>query len=251
MARLPVEGRTQTQGIYTDAWEHDGDKGPCTVGSNPSLSVYAANLPITAFGEVATAERTPIIQIYGQNGIRDDVLKTEVGTGTVSNSESMFVCDTGPDAGSVAALLSAKQCTYRAGQGMLGLCTAIFDEPTAGYLQLAGFINSEDFCAVGYNETEFGLQFGQWGALEYQELTVTTAAGGNETATVTVNGTGYPVDLTSGTVEHNAYEIASQLQGEVPNYNFSSNGAVVSALSTAPVPGGAFAFTSATAVAAW
>lgn len=250
MARLPVDERTQIQGIYTDAWIHDGDK-PHTVGSNPSLSVDVANLPITSFGEVAVAERTPIIQIYGQNGIRDDVLKTEVGTGSVTNSESMFVCDTGADAGSVAALLSAKQCTYRAGQGMVGLCTAIFDDPTAGYLQLAGFINSEDFIAVGYNGLEFGLQFGQWGALEYQELIVSTPAGGTETATVTVNGVGYSVDLTGGTADHNAYEIASQLQGVVPNYNFSSNANVVSALSTAPVPGGAFAFSSATAVALW
>lgn len=209
------------------------------------------NLDKTAFNEVAVAERTPVIQVYGQNGLRDDVLVTEVGSGSVSNAESMFVCSTGTTAGSVAAALTKKQCTYRAGQGMIGLCTAIYTDPVANSLQLAGFINSEDFAAVGYNGTEFGFQFGQWGALEYQELTITVAAAGAENATVTVDGVGYTVPLTAGTQAQNAYEIAVSLNAQVPNYNFSSNASVVSALSTAPVPGGVFAFTSATATASW
>jgi hypothetical protein len=73
-----------------------------------------------------------------------------------------------------------------------------------------------------------------------------------ENATVTVDGNPYVVPLTAGTVQVNAYEIATYLDANVPGYGFTSNDDKVFALAQLPDFGaGAFAFSSATAVAAW
>ena len=85
-----------------------------------------------------------------------------------------------------------------------------------------------------------------------QELTITTGAGGSENATIDIDGVQYTVPLTAGTTEENAYEIATYLDANSPAYLFTSVGSVVYALAQLPdFGGGAFTFSSATAIAAW
>ena len=214
--------------------------------------VPGQNLDQTAFGELAVAQPYPEVQISAVNGLRDDILVVEAGTGAdVSVVDGNYEISSGADAGGLAACLTNKQATYRNGQGLLGRFTALFPSNAANNLQFAGFINSDNIFAFGYDGTEFGVVRGYDGKAELQRLQITTPAGGAENATVTVNGTGYTVPLTSGTVQDNAFEVAQSLNAQVPNYNFSSNDDEVTALAGTPTAAGSFAFTSATAAGTW
>ena len=111
-------------------------------------------------------------------------------------------------------------------------------------------INNTDQLGFGYLGLDFGIIYNHGGQSEIQELTVTTPASGSENATITINGTGYTVALTTGTVQHNAFEIANSLQSQVPLWDFSSNDdQVVARALLAEVFSGAFTFSSGTAVA--
>ena len=211
------------------------------------------DLDRTAFGELTVAELTPEVQISAVYGVREDIQQVFSGTGAaVTAVDGNFVVTSGTDAAGLSSALSNRSATYRNGQGLRISFTALFDPPQVSNIQLAGAINSEDAFAVGYSPAGvFSFVRGYGGAGELQELQITTGAAGAENATITVDGVGYTVPLTAGTAQHNAYEIAVSLQAQVPNYTFTSNDDTVTAIAAAPVAAGAFAFSSATAVAAW
>ncbi|MEE9119189.1 MAG: hypothetical protein V3U02_11450, partial [Calditrichia bacterium] len=171
--------------------------------------------------------------------------------GTATVVDNKFTSQSGTASDGVAAILSRRLLTYRSGQGALARFTALFSPGVANSRPLAGLITAENSFAFGCIGTEYGIIHTHNGASEYQELTITTPAGGSENATVTVDGIGYTVPLTSGTVQHNAFEVAESLTAQVPNYDFSSNNDQILAQAVLNNPGGSFAFSSATAVAAW
>ena len=141
---------------------------------------------------------------------------------------------------------------FRPGQGEKDLFTARFSEGQAGSEQFAGAINANSGGGWGYNGTEFGILLRFGGAIVIQELTITGSAGGSENATVAIDGTGYTVPLTSGSVQHNAAEIADSLTAQVPLWFFEQidDQVIVTSLVSAPATG-AFTFSSATAVGAF
>lgn len=206
---------------------------------------------VAAFGESLFVEPTPIVQVYAMYGVRDDMQQLIAGNGSISEVDSNFVVQSGTGATNITSLLTEEQAQYRAGQGLKNRWTALFETSAANSIQASGFINAEDGFVFGYDGTEFGIARGHGGIAELQELTITTPAAGAENATITINNTPYVVPLTAGTVEHNAWEISEWLRKNVPNFFFSSNKAVVQALFVFPLALGTFAFTSATAVAAW
>lgn len=206
----------------------------------------------TAFGELSVSEATPEVQINAVYGLRDDVDATSLGVGSsAAASDGNYVVQTGAAAGGSAAILSKRFVSYRSGQGLLCRISALFSTGVADSVQAAGLVSIEDALVFGYNGTDFGLFRFYAGESEIQSLQVTVGAGGAENATVTVDGTGYTVPLTAGTVQHNAIEIADSLTSQTETYKFSSNGDTVTAISIQTDTAGAFAFTSATAVAAW
>lgn len=206
---------------------------------------------LTGFGENQVAYNTPIAQVSAIYGLRDDVFTTILGSGNVIANEGLFEVSTGTSPVSIATAATDTYAIYRPGQALCARLTSIFGPPTANMTQVGGLITSDTIVAFGYDGTSFGIVLARDGLNENQTLQITTPAGGSENATITVNGTGYTVPLTSGTVEHNAFEIAVSLNTQVPNYEFSSNGGTVEALASLPLPAGSFAFTSATAVASW
>lgn len=208
-------------------------------------------LPRTAFDELEVSQNTPITQITAQYGLLDNVFTATIG-GSVSTTDSNFVASSGTGSNGIAVISTRKQVQYKAGQGIRALFTAVFDTPKVNNTQFAGLQNSESLIGFGYNGTEFGIGFANDGALSVQELKVTAPAGGAENATVTVDGVAYIVGLTAGSVELNAYQIASSLNIQVPGYDFTSNEDTVTSLANLPQLGfNSFAFSSATAVAAW
>lgn len=99
--------------------------------------------------------------------------------------------------------------TYKAGEGSKALLTARFTTGTAGTTQFTGFIDVSDGVAFGYNGTSFGILYRSFGQQEIRTLTVTAAATGAETATVTLNGVTKNVALTNGTINATAQAIGS------------------------------------------
>lgn len=210
-------------------------------------------LNTTAFGDLKAEKMTPIVQISAEYGLLDQVLTViDLGaSGTASVIDNKFTVQSGVAADGVAAILARRLLSYRPGQGALARFTALFTTGVALSRQLSGLITAENSFAFGFIGTDFGIIHTHDGESEYQELTITTPAAGAESATITVDGIGYTVPLTAGTVQHNAFEIANSLTAQVPNYDFSSNNDQVLAEAVLNDPAGSFAFSSATAVATW
>lgn len=214
------------------------------------------DLMTTAFGELSVAEVTPVIQAAAQYGLGSKTRTIASGTGASAgaNGDSLFYCTSGTTANNFASVFSKRAVSYKSGQGLMGEFTAVFDTPVTGQEQRAGLITATDAYNFGYNGTAFGIYYIHHGQQEIRELQVTGAAGGSENATVQVDGNNYTVPLTTGTVQHNATEIADSLNGEaaLALWEFQQiDDTVVARTITASVVSGAFSFTSATATATW
>lgn len=216
-----------------------------------NVQIEPQKLPLTAYDQLLISDSYPVMQITGHYGILDDVLSISLG-GTTTTSNSNFIASTGNGPNNVAAIVSNREIQYRAGQGIRCEISAIFTQGVQNSSQNAGFITSESAFGFGYNGEDFGIVHAQGGDLESQELTITTGASGAESASVDVDGVNYSVPLTSGTVEQNAYQIATYLDDIDPRYNFTSVGAVVYCLAQLPdFGGGLFSFSSTTSAGSW
>lgn len=209
----------------------------------------------TAFGELSVESLTPITQVSAQYGVLSGVL-TVIDTGSSGSTtviDEKYTCDSGTAADGLASITTLRQLAYKSGQGAACRITALFDTPQPDSTQAAGLITSENSFAFGYEGLDFGIIHSYGGKDELQELTITSFATGAEVATVTINGIGYNVNLSGGgSVSIDAYEIATQLTGQVPSYQFTSNQDQVVAQSLTPFPqGGAFAYSSATSAGSW
>ena len=208
----------------------------------------------TAFGELKVESATPITQISAQYGLLTGVLTVQdiEFSGTNYIEDNKFTCDSGVAADGLASITTLRQLSYRAGQGAMARFTAVFDTPVDLNTQAAGFITAENSFTFGYAGTNFGIIHAHDGMDELQELTLTVAAVA-ESATATINGTAYVIALSGiGTVQDDAFEIASSLNIQVPNYTFTSNDDQVVAQALLPAPQSAFAYSSAgSSVGSW
>lgn len=224
------------------------------LNSNDSVGkVEIQNTSITAFDEKRTAQDTAITQISASHGLIGQVL-TVVDTavsGTTTVTDDKFTCQTGTGATGLATILSLRQVGSRPGQGVAVRFDALFSPGVALSQQSAGLITNENSYVFIFVGTTFGIVHAHGGISENQDLTITTPASGSETATITINGVAFPVPITTGNAEHNAFEIANTLNTLVSNYIFTSNDNQVVAQSLLSGTQGAFAFSSATAAAAW
>lgn len=205
-------------------------------------------LPKTAFRDLAVTHSTPVHAGSAQYGILRDVVPVSALGGSATSINSMFSCESGNSVGGFGAISIKGTLAFRPGQGEKDLFTARFSLGQAGSEQFAGLLNATSGAGWGYNGTEFGILLRSGGAIEVQELTITGAAGGGENATVTIDGTGYTVPLTSGTVQENALEVADSLTAQVPVWSFEQvdDQVIITSLIATPAIG-SFSFTSATA----
>jgi len=207
------------------------------------------NRPLTAFGELAVAEPIPVVQIDAIFGMRDktDVETFSSGSGTATTATlggtgKVFKCSTGTDVGGYGVVRSNRVVRYRPGQGTVFRYTALFDEGVTLSGMRAGAFTTGNELSFGYNGSSFGILHRTAGRLEIQRLTIGTGAGGNETATILLNGTTFTVSLTSGNPTHTAFEIgAASLAG----YGLYQNNSTVVINSKAVGPEtGEFSFTT-------
>ena len=157
--------------------------------------------PHTAFGNVAVAELTPIIQLQFPYSVNPRLVNTETkGSGTSTISAALLTVSSGTTTDSHQHLTSLLAAKYHPGQGTLGRWTAIYQGTgTAGTLAWAGLGNNEDALGFGYVGTEFGAFHRQNGATETRTLTFTTGAvtaGG--TITITLDGDATEVEIVNG-----------------------------------------------------
>lgn len=233
----------------------DPDAIAAVTNEQPILDAYGLVtrpvLPITAFGDVRVAELRPIVQIDAVYGIASRVDTFVNDTGAATNGNSLFRASTGTGANAFGSIQSKRQGKYRPGQGLTARWSAGYGTPQPDSDLISGLQSNTDTLGFGYFDDVFGIIYRSLGESDIRELIISTPASGAENATVTVNGTGYTVPLTAGTVQHNAHEIADSLNAQVPIWDFSAtDDHVVSRSLLAQVAGG-FAFSSATAVAAW
>lgn len=208
----------------------------------------------TAYNELRVEQSTPITQISSRYDLLTNVLTVIDSAGLGKNSivDNKFTCQTGASANGLASILTLRQIGSRPGQGLISRFDAIFTVGILGSQQAAGLITSENSYVFAYLGENFGIVHAHGGTSEEQELTITVAASGVETATININGISFSVPLTAGTTQHNALEISDSLNSQVANYNFTSNDNQVVAQALLSGPQDPFSFSSTgTAIATW
>lgn len=161
---------------------------------------------LTAFGEPIAVPISPVIQLDGIYGLDTRKFQTfTASTGAVS-ANGVMRCETGTGAYGYGVIRSLRALRYRPGQGALTRFTAKFTTGTAGYTQRAGFFQQEEALQIGYDGTSFGI-LQSIGKASIVEFTITAAASGSETVTVTLNGTAYNIAVTSGTINFNTAQL--------------------------------------------
>ncbi len=117
--------------------------------------------PASVFGEIITAELTPVMQGDFVYGLNSNLWTSSVtGSGTATSANQMGVASTTAAATSSALIQSLRRSKYRAGEGLLTRFTAQFTTGAANSTQLAGMFNSTvDGWFIGYNGTSFGIMY--------------------------------------------------------------------------------------------
>lgn len=193
--------------------------------------------PLTAFGDLITAQLEPRVQIDAVYGIlSSDHEALSASNGTVVASGGQFVLSTGTSVGGYGVLRSRKLIRYRPGQGMRMRLTAQFSGSAANSIQLAGGFTSTEALCFGYSGTQFGILRRIAGAATIARLTVSAGATGAETATVTLNGTAFTASIASGSTSFTAEQIGENgvYTGWSSIVSPTSNGATVTWIQATP-----------------
>ena len=117
--------------------------------------------PTSVFGEVITANLTPIVQADFVYGINANLFKsTLTGSGTATSTSQMGIASTSATINSSSLIETVRRAKYRAGEGLLARFTAQFTAGAANSTQLAGMRNAAiDGWFIGYNGTSFGIMY--------------------------------------------------------------------------------------------
>jgi len=214
----------------------------------------AQELAKTAYGDLRVEACSPVTQVKSTTGLLAGILTTtdDLFSGTNTVVDRKYTCTSGTDSDGLASILTQRQLTTRAGQGSIALFSAAFNSPIIDVNQAAGLITAETIFTFGYIGVNFGILMARDGIDELQELTL-TVAGGSENVNITIDGTVYVVALSGvGTLQGDAYEIATSLDSQVVNYRFTSNNDQVVAQSVLPDAQGSFVYSSGgSSVGSW
>jgi hypothetical protein len=157
---------------------------------------------------------TPISYIEGSatyNLIPSNFRTFTSNNGTVTTENRLFKISTSTTENGSALLKSFRSLPHRVGKSATGRFSGYFENNAANSEQGLGLITIGEEMSFGYNGTTFGIWHRYGGIAEVRTITITIAATGNETLTLTLNGIDYSIPLTIGTIAHNAYEIQSWL----------------------------------------
>lgn len=227
----------------------NGFSGLLEVDSTTSgVNIVTDSLQKTAYSDLLTAQVNPEIQVSAEYNSTGEVDQIATGSSTTGATGGEFFATVGTGSTDVAAIFSKDQIIPQHGQGSLFRFSARFDAGVADMRSGAGGATASDAAIFGYNGEVFGTFYTHDGAVIVYELQITGASSGSENATITIDGTGFTVPLTVGTVNHNAAEIAASLNSQVALFNFSQvdDTVVLRSIFSGPEVG-AFTFSSGTA----
>lgn len=213
------------------------------------MALLGDNLDKTAFGEQAIAQNTAFIQnTAAYNLIPANFREYTATGGSTGVANNKWFCTTGTSVGGYGAIQSFRSLNYNAGQGGLARFTGIFTTGVTLNWQGVGLVSVTDELSFGMNGTDFGIWHRYGGAVEVRTIQVTTPASGSENLTLTLNGVGYTIPLTSGTVEQNAAEISAWLSDNQSVWGADQidDTVIISALSDG-AKSGSYSFSSSTA----
>lgn len=218
-----------------------------------NLQVKASEL--TMFGDLRTAEYTPIIQNYTLYGLlNDQIYETFTAVSgyiEASSDGTELLVNITDDLYSYSVVRSKKVLKYRPGYSNICRFNAVFDVGVTNCLQFTGLGNNGSDLYFCYNGTEFGVRLSTGGQSDVHVLTLSEGEGSNNsTATITLNGVVFNVPLTDTTQNNNdsinknftAYEIANYTY---PGWNTENvgNTVIFQAKSVGP-KNGSYSFSS-------
>ena len=204
------------------------------ISNSGPITVSQSDVAVTAFDEPIAVNITPVIQADAQYGLDPDFwAQTQLrGGGITINSNNTWEVASGTSPGGYARLATSKYMSYQSGQGSLFRWTAAFTTATNSIntgtkhaygvdsiVQNTGPVDREDGYTFGYSGStandasrKIGILHRRNGKVEIRSLTFTVGPGGNQTATITVDGTPYNVAITAGDIYHVANQVATGLK---------------------------------------
>lgn len=164
------------------------------------------------FGETEVASNIAFIQSNANYNFLPSNFRGFSGSGgSYEVADRMFQVHTGTSVFGYGAIQSFRSLNYKSGQGGLARFTAIFDNAVENSWQGIGLLTIADEISFGYNGTTFGIWHRYNGIAEVRTIKITGASAASTNLTLTLNGVAYTIPLTNGTVQHNAYQIATWL----------------------------------------
>lgn len=183
---------------------------------NADVTFGGASPQTSAFGESYGLTITPVIQVDAIYGITNEVIQSYTyGTGAYANSDlQVYRVQTGTDLYGYGVIRSKRFLRYRPGQGALCRFTAAFSNGVSQSTQRAGLFNQENAIQFGYDGTDFGVLRATGGKAEIRQLSINSVSTGDQTVTLTLNGTAYTQTINTA----NTYTAAVQLAARVGGY---------------------------------
>lgn len=173
----------------------------------------------TAFGELSVSEPTTVTALQFPYNINSRLIdRRENNLGTVTQSQSMAIIQSGASANSAGCMLSRLPLQYIPGQGASVRLTALFTPGVVNSFQLIGIGDVGDGLFFGFNGNEFSILRRELGHPEVQTLTITTGAV-TATGNVTIN-----LDGVSKTVAVTNGDSAREVAVKIANADFSDTG---------------------------
>lgn len=170
------------------------------------------DIPLTAFGDLRTAELSPVFQ----TSFEYTVTNTEIGTieiagsGAVTQADAMCIVNTGSTTGSVAEWESAHNAKYRAGLGGLMRIAGLFTTGVTGTEQMLGMADADGSSATHKNGYAVGYSGSVFSFMRWQNDVLFTVA--QSAWDDPMDGTG-PSGMTLDPTKLNVYEIRFQYLG--------------------------------------
>lgn len=133
--------------------------GPYANVTLNNLNELSIDIPRTAFGEVAVANMTPVIQYDFTYCLNSDVVITSTtGSGSVVHDGTVFVnVASGSAINSSGAIWSRRFLRYKPGQGARAVFSCIYTQGVDGNTQVSGVGTDLDGYFIGYNGTTFSI----------------------------------------------------------------------------------------------
>ncbi len=130
-----------------------------------NILIMSSDLSKSIFNQDLYSKPTPIVQLQFPYNIDTDYVVTSIsglstsGSGSVTQGTGMALISTNTTADSAAVLASINQLSYRPGQGLNSVFSAIFDIGAVNNIQYIGIGNSINGFFFGYNGTDFGILY--------------------------------------------------------------------------------------------